>query len=53
MVKKQQARCYRYTVQGFFDVRIQVLNGTLEDAFRHWHKGFRPLAQQNQLALTA
>jgi hypothetical protein len=30
-----------------------VLNDTLEDAFRLWHKGFRPLAQQNQLVLTA
>jgi hypothetical protein len=32
------------------DVRIHVLNG---DAFRHWHKGFRPVADQSQLALSA
>jgi hypothetical protein len=46
MVKKQQMRWNRFTVQRFLDVRIHVLNGTLEDAFRHWHKGFRPVADQ-------
>ncbi|MHB1712933.1 MAG: ISKra4 family transposase, partial [Acidimicrobiales bacterium] len=53
MVKKQQMRWNRYTVQRFLDVRVHVLNGTLEDAFRHWHKGFRPVADQTQLALSA
>jgi hypothetical protein len=53
MVKKQQMRWNRYTVQSFRDVRIQVLNSTLEDAFRHWHKGFRPVENQTQLALSA
>ena len=53
MVKKQQMRWNRYTVQRFLDVRIHVLNGTLEDAFRHWHKGFRPVADQTQLVLSA
>jgi len=53
MVKKQQMRWNRYTVQRFLDVRIHVLNGTLEDAFRHWHKGFRTIADQAQLALSA
>jgi hypothetical protein len=53
MVKKQQMRWNRYTVQSFLDVRIQVLNGTLEDAFRHWHKDFRPIADQPKLALSA
>jgi len=53
MVKKQQMRWNRFTVQSILDVRIQVLNGTLEDAFRHWHKGFRPIADQPQLALSA
>jgi len=42
MVKKQQMRWNRYTVQSFLDVRVHVLNATLEDAFRHWHRGFRP-----------
>src|ERR1035438_1934791 len=53
IVKKQQMRWNRYTVQSFLDVRIQVLNGTLEDAFRQWHKGLRPVAGQTELALTA
>ena len=53
MVKKQQMRWNRYTVQSFLDVRIHVLNGTLEDAFRQWHKGFRPVADQTKLALSA
>src|ERR1700677_1342397 len=43
MAKKQQMRWNRYTVQRFLDVRVCVLNGTLEDAFRHWHQGFRPV----------
>lgn len=34
MVKKQQMRWNRYTVQSFLNGRIQVLNGTLEEAFR-------------------
>jgi hypothetical protein len=35
VAKKQQMRWNRYTVQRFLDVRLHVLNGTLEDAFRH------------------
>src|ERR1039457_325194 len=53
MVKKQQMRWNRYTVQRFLEVRIHVLNGTLEDAFRHWHKGFRPVNDPSQQALSA
>jgi hypothetical protein len=53
MVKKQQMRWNRQTVQRFLDVRIHVLNGTLEDAFRHWHKGFQPVVDQTHLALSA
>jgi hypothetical protein len=41
MAKKQQMRWNRHTIQPFLDVRVHVLNGTLEDAFRHWHRGFR------------
>jgi hypothetical protein len=36
MVKKQQMRWNRHTVQSFLDVRIHVLNGSLENAFRQW-----------------
>ena len=53
MVKKQQMRWNRYTVQSFLDVRIQVLNGTLEGALRHWHKSIRPVADQTQQVLSA
>ena len=53
MVKKQQMRWNRYTVQRFLEVRVHVLNGTLEDAFRHWHKGLRPVAGYTQMALSA
>jgi hypothetical protein len=44
MVKKQQMRWNRETVQPFLTVRVHVLNDTLEDAFRHWHRAFRPVA---------
>jgi len=53
MVKKQQMRWNRRTVQRFLDVRIHVLNGTLEDEFRHWHQGFRPVANPYQVAVPA
>jgi hypothetical protein len=53
MAKKQQMRWNRYTVQRFVDVRIHVLNGTLEDAFRNWHRGFRPLPTSQQGAVAA
>jgi hypothetical protein len=42
MTKRQQMRWSRATVRPFLDVRTAVLNGTLEDAFRKRHPGFRP-----------
>jgi hypothetical protein len=44
MVKRQQMRWNRETVQLFLTVRVHVLNDTLEDAFRHRHRAFRPAA---------
>ena len=41
MVKKQQMRWNRFTVQPFLTVRVHVLNATLEQAFSAWHAGFR------------
>jgi hypothetical protein len=41
MVKKQQMRWNRFTVQPFLTVRVHVLNATLEQAFSTWHAGFR------------
>ena len=43
MIKKQQMRWNRDTVQPFLTVRVAVLNGALEPAFRSWHAGFRPV----------
>jgi len=40
-------------VQAFIEVRIHVLNGTLEDEFRYWHQGFRPVLRRSQVALSA
>jgi hypothetical protein len=53
MSKKQQMRWNRHTVQRFLEVRIHVLNGTLEDAFRHWRQGFRPPVEPTQFAASA
>jgi hypothetical protein len=44
MIKKQQMTWNRRTVQPFLAVRVAVLNDTLEQAFRSWHVGFRPVA---------
>jgi hypothetical protein len=48
-----QMRWSRHTVQGFLEVRIHVLNGTLENAFRQWHIGFRPIAEPLPVTLAA
>lgn len=42
MIKKQQMRWNRWTVQPFLDVRVAVLNGTLEASFRRCYPQFRP-----------
>jgi len=41
MVKKQQMRWNRFTVQPFPTLRVHVLNATLEQAFCIWYAGFR------------
>jgi hypothetical protein len=53
MVKKQQMRWNRATVQPFLDVRTAVLNGTLEDAFRRRHPGFRSANDDQALPAAA
>lgn len=53
MNKKQQMRWNRHTVQPFLEVRIHVLNNSLEDAFRYWHQGFRPTLDRSQKATAA
>jgi hypothetical protein len=42
MIKKQQMCCNRWTVQPFLDVRVAVLDGTLEGSFRRLYPDFRP-----------
>ena len=42
MIKKQQMRWNRWTVQSFLDVRVAVLDGTLENSFRQLYPNFRP-----------
>ena len=42
MNKNQQMRWNRPSVQPFLTVRVHVLNGTLEDAFRAMRRSFRP-----------
>src|SRR5215211_6787462 len=49
-MNKAQMRWNRATVQPFLDVRTAVLNGTLEDAFRQRHPGFRPANDDQALA---
>jgi hypothetical protein len=39
MIKRQQMRWNRDTVQPFLTVRVAVLNNTLEQAFRSWQGG--------------
>jgi hypothetical protein len=41
------------TVQRFLDVRTAVLNDTLEAAFRHRYRGFRPANDDEAVALAA
>jgi hypothetical protein len=53
MVKRQQMRSSRATVQPFLDVRTAVLNDTLEGAFRRRHPGFRPANDDQALLATA
>jgi hypothetical protein len=40
MIKKQQMRWNRWTVQPFLDVRTAVLNGTLQGSFKRRYPGF-------------
>jgi hypothetical protein len=42
MIKKQQMRCNRWTIQPFLDVRVAVLNKTLAGPFRRLYPDFQP-----------
>ena len=53
MIKKQQMRWNRWTVQPFLDVRAAVLDGTLEGSFRRLYPDFRPANCINQISAAA
>jgi hypothetical protein len=53
MIKKQQMRWNRWTVQPYLDVRAAVLNGTLEGAFRRLYPSFHPLNRDMETAAAA
>ena len=53
MIKKQQMRWNRWTVQSFLDVRVAVLDGTLENSFRHLYPNFRPANDPGQTSAAA
>ena len=42
MVKKQQMRWNRFTVQPFLTVRVHILNDAPEQVFGTWYTNFRP-----------
>ncbi len=42
MIKKQQMRWNRWTVQPFLDVRVAVLNKTLGGSFKRLYPDFQP-----------
>ena len=53
MNKAQQMRWSKATVQPFLHVRTVVLDGTLEDAFRRHHPGFRPANDDHRATAAA
>jgi hypothetical protein len=53
MIKKQQMRWNRWTVQPFLDVRVAVLNGTLLRSFKKIFPNFRPADNPGPIALAA
>ncbi len=52
MIKKQQMRWNRWTVQPFLDVRTAVLNGTLQGSFKRRYPAFR-MGHDNHIAQLA
>ena len=51
--RRKQAHDESHDWIGIRRVRIHVLNGSLENAFRQWHQGFRPIAVPHQVAVAA
>jgi hypothetical protein len=53
MIKKQQMRWNRWTVQPFLDVRVAVLNKTLAGSFRRLYPDFQPDNENCPVRLSA
>jgi hypothetical protein len=53
MIKKQQMRWNRWTVQPFLDVRVAVLNNTLAGSFRRLYPDFQPDNENHPKQLAA
>ena len=53
MVKKQQLRWNRWTIQPFLDVRVAVLNRTLAGSFAWLYPDFQPDNENYPLRLSA
>ncbi len=53
MIKKQQMRWNRWTVQPFLDVRVAVLNKTLAVSFRRLYPDFQPNNENYPVRLSA
>jgi len=53
MIKKQQMRWNRWTVQPFLDVRVAVLNKTLAGSFMRLYRDFRSANENNPMRLSA
>jgi hypothetical protein len=53
MIKKQQMRWNRWTVQPFLDVRIAVLNKTLGGSFKRLYPDFQTNDENRAVQLAA
>ncbi len=53
VIKKQQTRWNRWTVQPFLDVRVAVLNKTLAPSFRRLYPDFQPDNENDPVRLSA
>ncbi len=53
MIKKQQMRWNRWTIQPFLDVRVAVLNKTLAGSFRRLYPDFQPDNENSPVRLAA
>ncbi|MGA8173003.1 MAG: hypothetical protein WB816_19535 [Methylocystis sp.] len=53
MIKKQQMRWNKWTVQPFLDVRVAVLNKTLSGSFKRLYPDFQPNNENHAVRLSA